>query len=152
MSHAHVFRGEIFKGAFIPDDYARYTHALERHEGKRVELTLGKEKRDRSDSQLAYYWKIVIRTVAIELFGDEYDADAEDDIHAELLREVLVNMLPDRFVRKTKKGWVASRPSTGQLSLEEMSAYIDRAKDYVLREWGISLPERQDVRFKNSAT
>jgi len=151
MSYSHAFRGELHSRRFIPDDWPRYSRVLDHLEGKRVELIVGKEPRQRSDSQLAYYWAAVIRTVALETAGDEYDKDVEADIHDHLLREVLVPMMPERFLRASKRGRaIRSRPSTGVLSLEEMAEYVGRCKDYVLREWGIQIPEIEHVSLRRS--
>jgi len=53
-------------------------------------------------------------------------------MHEILLREVLVPMLPDRFLLATPKGdRVQGRGSTKRLSLEEMTAYMTRCKDWL---------------------
>lgn len=146
MSYDHAFKGEIARGHFIPDDYPRWSRALAKFEGKRVQLTLGAERKRRGDSQLAFYWTGIVRTVALETAGDEYDKHVEDDIHHHLLVHVLLPMFPERFVRPTKRGRrVDVQPSTGVLSYEEMGAYLGRCKDYALREWGVHVPDRDQV-------
>lgn len=150
MAHDLVFNGEIYKGRFVPDDPARYSRTIERLEGKRARFVVGTEPRKRSDDQRAYYWAAIIRTVAIELHGDEYDRDSENEVHEHLLHTVLLRMLPERWLkeRRTRRGVkfvLESRPSTSDLSREEMTAYISRAKDYVLREWGVTVPDIDHV-------
>lgn len=146
MSTALLFKGVVHKGRFLPDDWPRYARALERHEGKRVEVTFGTERKRRSDSLHDYYRGVVIRTIAHETAGDTYDREVEEAIHDELLHEVLVRMLPERFLRITKKGLrLRGKPSTKNLSHEEMLAYVNRCKDYAYAQWTVTIPDRDHV-------
>ena len=62
-----TFLGKITEGRFVPDDGATMRRWLTRHEGKRVQLEGTRIKRQRTNSQNAYYWQCL--TIAAETFG-----------------------------------------------------------------------------------
>lgn len=145
MSNAHAFRGEIYKGRFSPDDPRFWYRALASLEGKRVRLTLGPERLERTTPQLDYYWGVIVR--GIDLWSGQEDTDA---VHYELLTRVLAPMLPERFLKPLPNGeHLHLRPTTTVLSMDEMNEYIGRCRRYAYDTFGkIEFPDDDQVSLR----
>lgn len=97
--------------------------------GKRVTLTIGENKPERSGNQNAYYWGVVLKTI-----GDELGY-TQDELHEALKWKFLRKEAePDKF-----------RPfdtvrSTAKLKTDEFEDYLDRVRMWAASEMGIVVP------------
>jgi hypothetical protein len=142
-----LIRGEIVKRKFIPDNIALYQRWLDKHDGKRVQFGLSKERKMRSNPQLAYYWGVLI-VVCMAEHGVRGER-AKNQYHENFLINVAQPMLIDklsRLVREDVK--LAILPSTGGFTVEEMTDYIRRCQDYAHREWGVNVPDIDHVAIR----
>lgn len=104
--------------------------AIKMFDGKNIKISVSERKRNRSLSQNAYYWGVVIPAV-LEMFRDAGNAVDEDEVHSYLKKEIgrlstLIN-LPD--------GEVALVPrSTKHLDTMAFEGYLDR-----VRAWAASM-------------
>jgi hypothetical protein len=60
MKPSPIFYGHVENGKVVFDHQEKYLVHLSGLEGKRVELTIKKYRKDRSLSQNAFYWGVVI--------------------------------------------------------------------------------------------
>jgi hypothetical protein len=149
MSDA-VFTGRVVESVFLADDLDRWRRAMRSREGKRTRVTVGPEVRKRSNRQLDYYWASIIRPFAQWSSGDNHPTEKlEAQVHEMLLREVLVPMLPERFLLPTPKGQpIQGTGSTKALSTEEMNEYIARARDLLLNKYEFETPDIDHVSIR----
>lgn len=147
--HALVVRGEVVHRVFVPDNLLFYQRWLDKHEGQRVEFTLEREQRIRSNPQLAYYWGVLIWECCQQL-GLQPTESNKQDFHHHFLEHVAKPMLIDRMSRYVRKGVKLDRgPSTGEFTVEEMTEYIERCKDLAaMPPWNVHVPSIDQVKIK----
>jgi hypothetical protein len=58
-----LFTGTIHEGHFRPDHLDTFKILLGVLEGKRVQVTVEREKQKRSNQQIKYYWGVVLQLI-----------------------------------------------------------------------------------------
>jgi len=119
-----LFRGIVKQGKIkldAPDKYLVYLSGLE---GKRIELTLEKERHARTLSQNAYYWGVVIEILR-NYFGYE-----SDEMH---------EAMKFKFLKKHEDVLVTVG-STTKLNTIEFGEYLDRIMEWAVSEYQIYIP------------
>ncbi len=124
-----IFKGIIQKGKVKLDAPERYLVHLSGLEGKRIELTLEKERKQRSSQQNKFYWSVVVNILA-EHFG--YSVD---ELH---------ESLKWKFLKQHEDSLVTVR-STTTLNTAEFVDYIDRIMMWAAQEHGIYIPNANEV-------
>jgi hypothetical protein len=119
-------------GSPLFDDAKRFSRYLERLRGKRVRITVRRERRGRSLSQNRRLWAIY--TAIAEWSGHE-----PEEIH-EALKQML---LPSRSVELPNGRFLTAAPSTAILDAENFSHYMHRVELWAL-EQGCELPDWDD--------
>ena len=61
------FNGNVTNGRFIPDDRSRFSMVFVQHEGKRVTLTVARQRKSRTIPQNSYLHGVVIKMLADHL-------------------------------------------------------------------------------------
>ena len=132
MIARHV--GVVKGGAVQFADPIRWRAAVGRLEGKRVLVTVQREKEARSLRANAYLWGVVYRTIA------EWSGHDDEEIHEAMKRL----HLPSReMVMPT--GEVVSLPgSTAELDSGAFSEYVARVKRWAA-EQGLYVPEPDEI-------
>lgn len=150
MANDAVFVGRVVSKAFIPDDLERWQRVVRSREGKRTRVTVGTEVRKRSSRQLDYYWASIVRPFAQWSSGETHPSETlEAQVHEMLLREVLVPLLPERFLLPTPSGVpLQGTGSTKVLSTEEMNEYLARARDLLLFKYEFETPDIDHVAIR----
>jgi hypothetical protein len=120
------FHGEVKEGKLKLDSPAKYLVYLSSLEGKRIELTLRKERNNRTLSQNAYYWGVVI-----EILGQHFGYEPEE-MHEEMKRKF--NPIHSKIDLEESFGG-----STTKLSTVEFSDYLDKVMRFAT-ENGIYIP------------
>lgn len=143
MSHTLKFDGAVKGGRFIPEDSQRFKKALMSREGKASQLTLGPIPRGRSDPQLRFYWGVLIDACRLATGAEP------DDFHEEFKEKVLRPFLERRTWKALPNGkHLLGRPSTGALSLDEMTTYIGLCRDYAYGEWDVEVEDIDHVSMR----
>ena len=128
------FTGTVKGGKVIFDQPTRWRGAVARHEAKRVELTLAREKKARSLKANAYLWGVVYRTIA------EWSGHDEDELH-----EVFKGMfLPARELMFPTGEAVEARGSTKVLDSFAFAEYVSKVKLWAA-EQGVHVPEPDEM-------
>jgi hypothetical protein len=105
-----TFPGFCNRGQFVPDDRAGYYTALSDLAGQRIAVTVGTERKARSQPQNRYLWGVIYAMIA------EHTGHDTDDIHAACAtRHLLTN--PGDPIPVVK--------STADLSTVEFSEYCE---------------------------
>lgn len=120
--------GEIDEsGTIRPYDKTRFNSWLEKNHGKRVYITMSKEKKTRSLPQNSYYHSCVVAPLA-DHFGDDTES-----MHINLKA---------MFLSEVRLGKPNKIKSTTDLSTAEMETYLDQIRIWALREYQflIALP------------
>jgi hypothetical protein len=91
-------------------------------EGRRVELILREKRTTRSDSQNAYYHKIIVDMLA------EHTGHDHDEMHEALKKQFNIQ-------------------STAKLKTQEFEDYISRIKIWAVQFHGVVLPDPNSVDF-----
>ncbi len=93
--------------------------------------------------QLHFYWGVLIA----ECVG--WSGADPDDFHEEFKEKVMRPMLERRIHVGLPNGKrLQGRPTTTTFSLDEMSSYISRCKDYAFHEWGVEVPDIDHVSMR----
>ena len=143
MSRSLIFDGVVKKGRFLPDDPDMLRNAFRSREGKRSRLTFGAVPRGRSIPQLKYYWGVLIEECV------KWSGADPDDFHEEFLEQVMRPMLERKlFIGLPNGKRLQGRPTTTTLTLEEMTEYISRCKDYAYQEWEVEVPDIDHVSMR----
>jgi hypothetical protein len=120
--------GEVQKGHFIPDDRHAFIEAVNVYEGKRVAVSIGRERRDRTAPQNKYYWGVVIRAIT-DWNGD---GDNPEAVH-EALKEMFLALPNIRTGLRVAK-------STTELSTAEFGEYVEAVKRWAAGH-GVVIPD-----------
>ena len=127
----NIHRGRVEKGNLIFDNRNRYLVSLASLEGKRVELSIKKEKSQRSDNQNSYYWGVMIEILS------SFTGYEREEMH-EALKEKFLSSIPDEHgLRKIR--------STAKLNTAEFTEYIDRIKRWSAIELNCYIPDPNEV-------
>jgi hypothetical protein len=142
-----LVRGEIVNRKFCPDNFILYQRWLDKHEGKRVQYGLSRERNERSNPQLAFYWGVLIVACMAEhgVRGEKAKNQYHENFLIRIARPMLIDKL-SRFIRADVS--LEILPSTSGFSVEEMTEYITRCQDYAHREWGVNVPDIDHVALR----
>lgn len=111
---------------------ARFKQHLVPLRGKVVEVTAEKQKKRRSNEQNAYYWGVVLKTIAD--FCGYFSAEEVESLHAEMCRR----FLPVR-------GRLNLPTRSSKLSTVEMNDYIEKIRVWASRELSLYIPEPNEI-------
>jgi len=125
-----IQRGRVKGGKLILDNPMGYLVELSKLEGKRVELTIQKERRVRSLSQNKYYWGVVIEVLS-DYFGYE--------------KEEMHSALRFKFLKRHEDTDLVTVGSTAKLSTAEFTEYIDGIIRWAATEYQISIPSADGI-------
>lgn len=123
------FLGTIKDGKLTLDNKHKFELFLRCLDG-RVELTVKKFRKKRSDPQNRYYWGVVIK-----ILGEHFGYESEEMHEA----------LKWQFLRK--KGPVPTVISTTKLNTMEFMEYLDRIMRWASIEHKIYIPSPDEVEF-----
>ena len=129
MNHTH--RGRVEKGNVILDNRNRYLVNLASLEGKRIELSIKKEKSQRSLNQNAYYFGVVV-----EILSD-FTGYEREEMHEALKEKFLSSEIDEHGLRKIK--------STTKLKTTEMEDYLERIRRWAATELNCYVPLPNEV-------
>lgn len=121
-----IIRGCVESGKFKPDNSERFRQAFYVHEGKRVQLTIKREHRDRSHSQNKYYWAVICRDFGMDFLGYNEKEEAHEALKWHFLKD-------ENFVLPTVK-------STAKLSTAEFAEYIENIQKWASIEFNYYIP------------
>jgi hypothetical protein len=107
-------------------------------EGKRVEVVVQLERRNKSTKVRGYYWSVVVPFAMAALIDAGYDSNiTEKDAH-----ELLKYWFNRKCIRNEETGEVIEYPaSTESNTPEEDAAYIERIAHFFASEFGAIMPE-----------
>ncbi len=123
-----VFCGVVKRGRVELDNPERYLVHLSSLEGKRVELTIASERRNRSLNANAYYWGVVVEILA-EHFGY-----SPEELH---------EALKWKFLKLHEDTGLVTVRSTAKLSTKEFGDYIDSVVRWAAQE-GCYIPPSEE--------
>lgn len=114
----------------------------EKFKGQRIEITIRKKKKHRSNEQNRYYWGVVVPHILdafIELGNDLQEGNPE---HLQLIHDFLKRRcLPARQVCDAHGVEVELTPSTTDLSTTEMMEYIERVCLFAAESLNVAIPQ-----------
>ena len=122
------FTGSVKGGRVVFDQPQRWIGVTARFEGRRVEVTLQAERKERSLAQNRYYWSVVV-----PIFG-EWTGESKDEAH-ETLKTI---HLQQDFVLPTGE-LVRKAGSTKRLSTVDFQAYVERVCVWCAQQ-GVFIP------------
>lgn len=130
MSHpGHAFKGSVLKGRLVLDNPSRFKSLIPIFEGKRVSVSVGPLKKQRSLQANAYYWACVI------------DIPAE---HFGYFPEEMHEAFKILFLKKHQDGKPDTVRSTTELGVAEFSEYVERCRHWAATQ-GIVIPDPESV-------
>jgi len=133
MMHVRRFIGTVRRGKLVLDQKERFRQAVEGFEGKRVELSLGPKKQNRSLKANAYLWGGVYPYIA------EWSGHDVEEIHA-----AMKHLHCPRKEMAMPTGELVQVTSTRILTLEEFSEYVSKVKRWAA-ENGLNIPDPEEV-------
>lgn len=116
------------------DARALFDAFVKRLHGQPVTITVKKQTRAKSRSQLGYLWGVVYPVIAEDLGYREYEVD---QVHDAVMRE-LRGLQPEPNPLKL-------RVSLAAMSHEEVSEYIEDVRHWAVTEHGIVTPDADKV-------
>lgn len=126
-----AFTGSMSETGFIPDSPARWRQVKRQWWGKRCQVRIEKERKDKSQSQLGYYFDVVVPA-----FQEHCGEDSKDEMH----RDLKNHCMPKRTRTNKLTGEIEEYvPGLSECDMAQASDYLDR----VLREgalMGIQIP------------
>jgi hypothetical protein len=123
------------KGKFQAYNRDAIYQAFAQLKGKRVELSIRPETKQRSNNQNAYYWGVVVKMIADEIGEDT---------------ETVHELLKDKFNRSEiiiKGNPETVSKSTTELSTEEFNQYIEKIQIWAANFLGITIPDPNQTEF-----
>ena len=131
MKPTITHRATITKGAIKLQDKARLEKHLAGLEGREVMITVTKAKDKRSLDQNRYYWKCIIGILSDET-GNHPPA-----VH-DSMREMFLKAYDEEKAQDIIR-------STTSLNTEEMGEYISNIQNWAAQEYGIVLPDPNEM-------
>ena len=125
-----IHHGKIDQGTFSPDSPSEYNQALNKLEGKRVEVKVEAYKKRRSSHQNQYYWGVVIPMISKEL------GYTKDEAHSALKNKFLTvsnYSKQDIEFELTKE--------TKELDTKEFEQYLRDIRNFAGDFLGIFIPQ-----------
>lgn len=132
-----IFEGEIENGKIKlkhPDSFRTLIAALKN--GTRVNFTVSRLFKDRSNNQNRYYWGVVIKMLG-EHFGE-----FSDDMHENVAW---------MFLKVQDKPY-PKRKSTASLSTAEFEDYLQQVRDWAMAEHEVRIPMPNEIDFDEPDT
>lgn len=137
MAAKERFGGCVRGGRVVLDNSTHYNGAVARLEGKRVTLTVAKEKKARSLTVNAYLWGVVYQTIA------EWSGHDAEEIH-EALKE---KFLPEQGLLLPTGEELKTIGSTARLDSVDFSDYVAKVKRWAA-ENGVYVPEPGEIELE----
>jgi hypothetical protein len=131
LSGKATFLGASRGGDFVPMDSRRWSEYHEDNEGKLSIVTLEPNARKASDRQRKYYFAVVVPMVAELLESILKEPITENDSH---------EWLKYKFIGPKVTSLGDIPPTTTTLSVDAMTAYIDKVREYFLHFYGAVIP------------
>lgn len=131
-----IFRGEIdAKGQFKADNPADFKAHRLRFAGKRVEITIRKERKNRSLAENRYLWAVPVQILA-DFWGYSPD-EAYDIILAKWSREPSDRPgMPDKIIH------------TSTMDTIQFEDLMERIRRGAAVEFGVYIPEPNEVDYQ----
>jgi hypothetical protein len=126
------FSGIVRNGKLTIDQPLRWAAMLARQDGKRVSVTVEREIVRRTLSQNAWYWSIIVPTVA-SVLSRTRDVPLSNDQAHYVLKSAFIGL------DETPLGPVPK--SSAALSTKEFAEYCDRIVAHAASEWGFPIPQ-----------
>ncbi len=112
-------------------------------EGKRVEVTVKRVKKNRSNEQNSYYWGVVIPVVMSGLRDIGYDGLTSSEVHDFLKNKFAIN---GREIINPNTGEVAKiNKTTTTMSTTEMMDYIEQVTRFAAEWLNIEIPSPMPI-------
>lgn len=135
MSYAVRHAGTVKQGQLVLSDPTVWRAAVARHEGRDVFVTVVRQQHLRTMPQNRYYHGVVVDTIA------GYIGESREETH-ELLKE---RFLPRRRVELLNGQFLEMPPTTRNLTVEQMTEYIERVRVWAAQWLGLSIPDANQV-------
>lgn len=129
-----VILGSVVAGKFSADDKDLLRRAFWPHEGKRVELTVKRHRKNRTLPQNNYYWGVVVPMVG--------DAIGESDLEA--IHEVLKRE-HNYYIKPVGKQEIRVPMSTADLNTAEFEEYLEKIRRWASEWLSLYIPLPNEV-------
>ena len=129
------FIGKVSGGKLHLNDIDKYQSWINSLEGKAVEVSVAKETTSRTEKQNKYLWGVVYTVIS------DYLGYTNDEVH-ELMKSILLK----KHMEAGNKRYTVIR-STTDLSTDEFSKYIEDVKRWASKEFGLYVPESNQVNY-----
>lgn len=126
-----IFDGWVNAGKLALDNREGFARRIADLEGKRIQITLEPERKNRTNLQNRYYWGVIVPYVA-EHFG--YRQPEHEQVH---------EMLKHQFLRDRTKERIDGAPyirSTAGLDTEEFGDYCEVVRLWMLETYNVYIP------------
>lgn len=120
-----------------------FSDLIKGFEGKRVELTISKAKKERSNQQNRYYWGCVIPILRNSLkdLGNVFTPEQVHDLLKYKFLKEDVHIKEGEFIEKVK--------SSTELSTSEFMDYIDEIQKWSAEFFGVVIPDpNEQIEFE----
>lgn len=139
MSLKFTYYGKVTDGKLTIIDRPKFEGEIKSFEGKRVEITLQKAKRSKTNDQNRYLWGCVYEYALQGLKDVGNENITKDDVHQYLKDKFLSNgkeiIIPETGeVRKISK-------TTTTLTTTEMMEYVEQIAKFCAEFLGVVIPE-----------
>lgn len=131
----------IVRGTTTPEQILNEIKAFAKETTKDLEVTVVEVKDIRSSAQSKFYFGCVIPAFLEAFIGSPEEVITEKDICHEFLKAL--------FLRTEKQGIKYTR-STTELTVEEMSEYIDKCIEFLVNDYNGTILERDRQVYEHS--
>ena len=132
MKPVPIFTGHIESGFFRLDNAGTFATFLRTLEGKRIELTIRRERLGRSLQQNRYYWGVVVSLIA------DHCGYEPEEMHEALKLKFLSDMVEDEH-------GLVRVGSTTKLSTEGFIDYINRIVRWAAQDLQCLIPDPKSI-------
>lgn len=124
-----VFHAQVKKGSLYFDESSKFAAFLAGMEGQRVNVTVQKPGRPRSNQENRYYWGVVIKTLS------DHTGYSDDEMH-DALRMLFL---------KDHTESIPTIRSTAALTTVEFEEYMTKIRAWASQELSVYVPEPNEV-------
>jgi len=129
----------IVKDGVFSGNRKALSDIIKQYEGKRVEISISKAKKERSNQQNRYYWGCLIPILrsALKDLGNIYTAEQVHDILKYKFLKSDKHIKDGEFITEIK--------STTELSTSEFMDYIAEIQRWSAEFFGVIIPDPNEV-------
>ena len=128
----YIWHGTMYRGHFVADKYEAFIKQCDLLNGERVDVTLEKHRKTRSNNQNRYFHAVIVPYCS--------------DFTGYTLEETK-DMLKIKFLKVHRDGLPPTIRGTSDLTTSEFEDFCSKIRQWMSIDFGVNIPDPNQVDF-----